>query len=213
MAADGPLRALDERVGRAARGRLVPGRFAEFFADLGNMTVALPVLAVALGYAAWRLRRATGRWWPAPLAAAVTMAAVPALVAPVKALLDRPAPPGPLAGTDGFYPSGHTATATIAYGAAAMLVLLSHRATGARRASPRGSGGAGGASAAGRGGPGRRGVAVVVAAVVLLNLGVGAGLVLRGYHWPLDVIGSWCLSGALLTALLAVCRRWLVPRG
>ncbi|MGQ4357568.1 phosphoesterase, partial [Streptomyces drozdowiczii] len=35
-------------------------------------------------------------------------------------------------------------------------------------------------------------------AAVLLTAATGIGLVLRGYHWPLDVLGSWFLCGLLL---------------
>nr|MYU47647.1 phosphoesterase [Streptomyces sp. SID7803] len=35
-------------------------------------------------------------------------------------------------------------------------------------------------------------------AAVLLTATTGIGLVLRGYHWPLDVLGSWFLCGLLL---------------
>ncbi|WP_431041905.1 phosphatase PAP2 family protein [Streptomyces sp. P1-3] len=215
VAARGPLRSLDERIGRAARGRLLPGRLAEFFADLGNMAVALPVLGAALVYTGLRLRRAGVRWWPPPLAAAAAMAAVPLIVAPLKALVDRPAPPGPLAGTEGFYPSGHTATATVAYGGAALLVLLCHgterREDGGLREDGRHREDARHHEAARRRedarhrdtrGPRRRVAVAVAAAVALLNLCVGTGLVLRGYHWPLDVIGGWCLSGVLLSGVL-----------
>ncbi|TGA85934.1 phosphatase PAP2 family protein [Streptomyces palmae] len=187
VAADGPLRRLDERVGRGARGQLLPAPLAEFLADLGGLAVALPVLALAVGYAGWRLWRTGARWWwGVPLAGAVAMAAVPAAIAPVKALIDRPAPPGPLAGTDGFYPSGHTATAAVAYGAAALLLRCA--AARSRR-------------------PARRPSVAVRLALVLLNAGVGLGLVVRGYHWPLDVLGSWCLSGVLLLGLSLLCRR------
>ncbi|WP_342673147.1 phosphatase PAP2 family protein [Streptomyces sparsogenes] len=196
MAAHGPLRPLDERLDRALTApsgpgaTLLPSSAAEFFADLGNMTVALPVLAAVVGWVAWRERGAgatAARRWLPPLAAAVAMAAVPALVAPAKALVDRPGPPGPLADGSGFYPSGHAATAAVAYGAALLLLRpyprrpqhSRHRAL--RRA--------------------------LVALVALLNLAVGAGLVRRGYHWPLDVVGSWCLSGCLLGALWLVLRR------
>ncbi|OMI40618.1 integral membrane protein [Streptomyces sparsogenes DSM 40356] len=104
MAAHGPLRPLDERLDRALTApsgpgaTLLPSSAAEFFADLGNMTVALPVLAAVVGWVAWRERGAgatAARRWLPPLAAAVAMAAVPALVAPAKALVDRPGPPGP----------------------------------------------------------------------------------------------------------------------
>ncbi|WP_346265750.1 phosphatase PAP2 family protein [Streptomyces sparsogenes] len=98
-----------------------------------------------------------------------------------------PRPARPLADGSGFYPSGHAATAAVAYGAALLLLRpyprrpqhSRHRAL--RRA--------------------------LVALVALLNLAVGAGLVRRGYHWPLDVVGSWCLSGCLLGALWLVLRR------
>ncbi|MFD8343355.1 hypothetical protein ACFV2C_13875, partial [[Kitasatospora] papulosa] len=39
-----------------------------------------------------------------------------------------------------------------------------------------------------------------------------AGLVLRGYHWPLDVVAGWCLSGVLLLALRAVTRSGQLPK-
>lgn len=41
---------------------------------------------------------------------------------------------------------------------------------------------------------------------LVLTLATGIGLVLRGYHWPLDVIGSWALCGALLV-VVTMCRR------
>ncbi|WP_063728355.1 phosphatase PAP2 family protein [Streptomyces sp. RTd22] len=180
VAAHGPLRTFDERLGRAIAGSPFPSPAAEFSADLGNTAVALPVLGVALACTAWRTRGAVRRWWPGPLAAALAMAAVPALVAPLKALLDRPGPPGPLAGETGFFPSGHAATAAVAYGAAAVLLLPLVRAR-------------------------LRGW--LIGAVVLLNLAVGVGLVRRAYHWPLDVVGSWCLCGCLLWAVLRVRER------
>ncbi|MEU1668940.1 phosphatase PAP2 family protein [Streptomyces sparsogenes] len=203
MAAHGPLRSLDERLGRALTSpsgpgaALLPSPAAEFFADLGNMTVALPVLAAVVGWVAWRERGAgagagagAARRWLPPLAAAVAMAAVPALVAPAKALIDRPGPPGPLADGSGFYPSGHAATAAVAYGAA-LLLLRPYLGRPQHPQHPR-----------------HRALRrVLVAVVALLNLAVGAGLVRRGYHWPLDVVGSWCLSGCLLGALWLVLRR------
>ncbi len=59
--ADGPLLDLDARLSDAL---VRPDRASELLSDLGNAQVALPVLAVALAVAAWRLR-ATGvdRWW------------------------------------------------------------------------------------------------------------------------------------------------------
>lgn len=160
VAAHGPLRGLDERLGRAAVGT-APRALAELLADLGNTTVALPVLGAAIAVAALRHRR-----WAPPLAAALAMAAVPALVVPLKTWIARPGPPAMTPGAhDGFFPSGHAATAAVAYGAAVLLLTRSRW---------------------------------WLSACALLNAAVGAGLVLRGYHWPLDVAGAWCLSVPLL---------------
>ncbi|MEV0780783.1 phosphatase PAP2 family protein [Streptomyces sp. NPDC050433] len=137
------------------------------------MVVALPVLAVAIVYAAWR-----GHWARA-LAVVAAMAAVPALVMPLKLWIDRT---GPLTAESGYYPSGHTATAMVAYCGAALLL---RPRTGLGRAMP---------------------VAVVLSAAT------GIGLVLRGYHWPLDVLGSWLLCGMVL-ALLVAALRWIDNRG
>ncbi|MFI5521944.1 phosphatase PAP2 family protein [Streptomyces platensis] len=204
VAGHGPLRALDERLGRAVANGHLPTGIAEFWADLGNTAVALPVLCVvmvAAGWRGWRGRSeeapnggAPVRWWLPPLAAGLTLAVVPALVVPLKLWLARPGPPGMAGGPhDGFYPSGHGATAAVAYGVAALLVI---RGVQGRRA----------------GRPALRLFAPsVVAVVALLNVAVGLGLVRRGYHWPLDVLGSWCLATVLLAVWCAVCDRWSGP--
>ncbi|MBT2509706.1 phosphatase PAP2 family protein [Streptomyces sp. ISL-98] len=161
VAALGPLRRADERLDRAVVGR-GPASLTEFLADLGNLAVALPVLAAAVAYA---LRRGS------PLrasAAVLAIATVPALVAPLKSLIARP---GPLTAEAGYYPSGHAATAAVAYCGAALLVSAYVR-------------------------PGRRWWPSSLA--VVLTFAAGVGLVLRGYHWPLDVLGSWCLCLPLL---------------
>ena len=165
---DGPLLRVDERVSHAL---VHPDRVSAALAGLGNVEVAVPVLVVALLCAAWRARRTgTDRWWLPSAAAVVLMALVPALVVPLKELTDRPGTavsPG-----TGYYPSGHTATAAVAYGAATLLVLPWLRSTRTRRA--------------------------LVIGYGLLVLGVSFGLVRRGWHWPLDVVGSWCLCTVLL---------------
>lgn len=145
---------LDERVSRSLVD-LVPRPVSELGADLGNMTVALPVLACAMAYAVWRGRRAQA------LVAGLTMAAVPLLVIPLKEWTARPGPLEPWAA--GYYPSGHTATAMVAYVGAALLV--------SRRLLP---------------------------LAALLTALTGAGLILRGYHWPLDVLASLALCVPLL---------------
>ncbi|MGX2994211.1 phosphatase PAP2 family protein [Streptomyces sp. JNUCC 64] len=179
VAVRGPLLARDAALAARLRARGLPQGVAEVLADLGGVAVAVPVLAAVAGYAAWRARRAgRPRWWAGALAAAGAMAVVPLLVVPLKLALARPGPPG-AAGT-GYYPSGHTATAVVAYGAAVLLLLPWTRGRGARRA--------------------------LVAGCVALVLAVGYGLVRRGYHWPLDVVGSWALFAAPLVAF-ALARR------
>lgn len=158
----GPLARLDERVSRALVDT-VPRPLSELASDLGNMPVALPVLGCAMAYAVWRGR---GR---AALCAGLAMAAVPLLVVPLKVWTARPGPLEPWA--HGYYPSGHTATAMVAYFGAALLV--SNRL-------------------------------VPVAAV--LTAAMGTGLVLRGYHWPLDVVASLCL-GLWILAVSSTCTR------
>jgi undecaprenyl-diphosphatase len=170
VATSGPLRRADERLSRAAVGA-GPRWLTESLADLGNAQLALPVLAASITYAAGRACHAgVPRWWLPSLAAALAMAAVPSLVTPLKAALDRP---GPLTAETGCFPSGHTATAAVAYVGAALLLF-----------------------------PYTRGR--LLPAAVLLSTAAGVGLVLRGYHWPLDVVGSWCLSGLLLLPLLSL---------
>ncbi|WP_235192904.1 phosphatase PAP2 family protein, partial [Streptomyces viridochromogenes] len=172
VVADGPLVRVDERVSRAL---IHPDRFSELLADLGNVQVAVPVLAAVLLHVAWRARRiGRDRWWLPATAAAVLMALVPALVVPLKELTDRPGTPVMPPAT-GYFPSGHTATATVAYGSATLLLLPWLRTAYARRE--------------------------LLIACLVVNAAVGFGLIRRGYHWPLDVVASWCLGGMLLSSL------------
>ncbi|MEU1819613.1 phosphatase PAP2 family protein [Streptomyces roseifaciens] len=227
VAARGPVRTLDEDLGRTVAGSSFPGAAAQVLADLGNASVAVPVLVVAMAVSALLRRRGPRPWMP-PLWAALTMAAVPAVVVPVKSWIGRTGPPA-MAATgahDGFFPSGHTATAAVAYGAA-VLLLLAPRADSFRtpphagasvtpphaepaRALPH----AAAPAAAPADAPPHaepdgtrprnrhaRARAWAAVAYILLNAGVAVGLVRCGYHWPLDVVGAWCLSGVLLWAL------------
>ncbi|MFF5522081.1 phosphatase PAP2 family protein [Streptomyces coeruleorubidus] len=180
VVADGPLVRLDERV---SSGLVHPDGLSEFLSDLGNVQVAVPVLAAVLGYVTLRTRR-TDRWWLPVTAAALLMALVPALIIPLKELTDRPGTPAVPPAT-GYYPSGHTATAAVAYGCAALLLLPRLRTLYARRA--------------------------LVTACLVLVLGASYGLVRRGYHWPLDVVASWCLCAVLLSSLWLFLRRPMPP--
>ncbi|MET9152349.1 phosphatase PAP2 family protein [Streptomyces griseoflavus] len=183
---DGPLVDLDERL---SEDLVRPDRASELLSDLGNIEVAVPVLAVALAVAGWHgHRRGRDRWWLPPLAGAVAMALVPVLVAPLKEWTDRPGTPA-VPPAVGYYPSGHTATAVVAYGAATLLLLPLLRSPAVRR-----------------------GLVVLCGVLVL---GASYGLVRRGYHWPLDVAASWCLGAVLLTGwwLLAGRTGSPVPEG
>jgi undecaprenyl-diphosphatase len=152
---------------------------AQVLSDVGNVQVSVPLLLAAVAYACVRgLAARPPLWWLPPLAAVLALAAVPLVVGGVKSAVARPAPGKVHLGPDGyagFFPSGHTATSAVAIGAAALLVLPHVRRTVLRRTL------AGGA--------------------LLLAAAVGAALVWHGYHWPLDVVASWCLVGALLSVV------------
>lgn len=186
VVASGPVRDLDERLGRTLADPAARPSAAQFFADLGAPTVAGPVLLVGVCWAGRRAwRSGAEHWWCAPLAAVLAMVAVPAVVAPSQALVARPGPTGPLTGGDGYFPSGHTATAAVAYGAVLVLWLPAVQRRWARCA--------------------------VAGCYVALNVAVGIGLVWCGYHWPLDVLASWCLATLLLTAVVTVRGRRPAP--
>ncbi|WP_372478057.1 phosphatase PAP2 family protein [Streptomyces barringtoniae] len=171
----GPLLRLDSRLSRDLVHR---DGFGAYLSDLGNIQVAVPVLAAAVLYVLWRGRSTgTERWWLPPAAAAVLMALVPAIVVPLKDWTARPGTPV-VPPAVGYFPSGHTATAAVAYGSATLLLLPWLRSTAARRS--------------------------LVAGCAVLVLGVSYGLVRHGWHWPMDVVASWCLCTVLLTALSLV---------
>ncbi|OEU85917.1 hypothetical protein DB35_11470 [Streptomyces abyssalis] len=181
VAVDGPLAGLDVRLGDTLRRTSPPAAVAELFADLGNLAVALPVLAAAMTYAVvtggGREGQGARRWLP-PVCAALALVLTGVAVTLVKVWLGRPGPPG---GTN-YYPSGHTATAAVAFGGAALLFSLTAR---------------------------RPPYWPLPATAALLTLACSAGLVWRGYHWPLDVVASWCLSWVVLTGAVAVTLRGL----
>lgn len=153
---------------------------AQLLCDLGNIEAAVPVLLAAVVLTGWLGRRAGGpRWWLPPLAAVLAMVALPVIVSVVKSAVDRPAPGRihPTLNGYGYFPSGHAATAAVGYGLAALLVLPLLRRTAARVA--------------------------LAAATLALQAAVGVALVWRDYHWPLDVLGSWCLTLTLLCCVAA----------
>ncbi|MFI0512884.1 phosphatase PAP2 family protein [Streptomyces sp. WSLK1-5] len=144
--------------------------------------MALPLLVAALAYVTWRHRRTgTDRWWLPAAAGALLMGLVPAVVVPLKIWTDRPGTPVVRPGT-GYFPSGHTVTAAVAYGTATLFLLPLLRTPRTRRA--------------------------LILLCALLVLAVSYGLIRRGYHWPLDVLAGWCLSVVLLQLLVMVVRRY-----
>jgi undecaprenyl-diphosphatase len=154
---------------------------AQVLSDVGNVQVSGPVLLAGLVFAVWRGRRdGRPRWWLPPLAGVLVIVVVPVVVSKVKSAVARPAPGKIHLGPHtyaGFFPSGHTATSSVAVGTAVLLVLPWVRRPVARW--------------------------LLAAVTVLLLLAVGAGLVWHGYHWPLDVLASWCLAVALLALVAA----------
>lgn len=180
VAVDGPLLGLDRSVRRAVRAahpNSLLDPLGHLLSDLGSAVPAVPVLLAAGALAAWWWCRAgAARWWlPLPVAV-LASGLIPLLVVPAKAAFARPGPLGdPLTPEQwGWYPSGHTATATLSYGVAALLL--------ARVADPWVARG-------------------LTSGAVLLALGVGAGLVWSDFHWVLDVVASWCLAVLVLWAL------------
>ncbi|MFC7308729.1 phosphatase PAP2 family protein [Streptomyces monticola] len=181
------MRRADEGLGLLVGRSQFPDRAAELLADLGGITVAPLVLVAVLAYVA-RRGGASGEpcWWAAPFAALLALASVPVLVSALKALFDRQGPPG-MGTHGGFYPSGHSTTATVAYGAAALLLVPLVRSAYLRRELLIGAG--------------------------LLVAAVGLGLVRRGYHWPLDVVGGWLLGGMILIVMTLGARHLVRPAG
>ncbi|MFE2147253.1 phosphatase PAP2 family protein [Streptomyces sp. NPDC059456] len=90
--------------------------------------------------------------------------------------------PGPLEPwAAGYYPSGHTATAAAAYVGAALLI-----GPHARRPWP-------------------------MALALFLTAATATGLILRGWHWPLDVLASCFLCTPLLLLVARAAARAVRP--
>lgn len=139
-------------------------------ADLGGPLPAGFTLAAAALFAAWRLRRA----YPITIAAGAVLVVTVAVIAG-KDLIGRTGPSeSPLPADQwGFFPSGHTATSTICYGTAALLLGRVGSARAARWW--------------------RHGAVVSCAAI-------GLSLLWCDYHWLADVLAAWALCGIVLWA-------------
>lgn len=185
LVTDGPLLGLD----RWIRDQLVHlalvnpdpalNTLARKWTHIGSPEVSVPALTLCAGAAAVRTRS-----WKPLLAATLAGIALFATVIPGKIYFGRPGPDGmPLApGAWGWYPSGHTSTATVCLGAAAWL-LASSFALSARL---------------------RRALYAATAAVCV---SVGFCLMWCDFHWFLDVLAGGCLSGVILWSVI----RW-TPR-
>ncbi|MFI7242520.1 phosphatase PAP2 family protein [Streptomyces qinglanensis] len=111
----GALVRRDEELGAAVRRAAPPEMPAELLSDLGNLEVALPLLAAAMALSL--LRSGGRRWWPVVCYGTAVALMVP-LVLGLKAWTDRVGP----SGGGGFYPSGHAATTAAALGGALLLL-------------------------------------------------------------------------------------------
>ena len=131
----GPLLSVD----RAVRGDVQAvatahslawvGDIAEYWTDLGSVAVAGPLLAVAAGVACVRARRVDrgGRWWRSAVTALLGALLLLGTVIPLKDVIGRPGPGGVAATDGGYFPSGHTATATVCLALAVWLVARGRR--------------------------------------------------------------------------------------
>jgi undecaprenyl-diphosphatase len=156
--------------------------FARTLTFLGSSPVLYAVLLA--GVIIGRLRRNV----LLPLCCLLWFAAGQLVRTGINQGIARPRPPAALhlTSASGYaFPSGHTTSATIGYGLAALLVGSYMR--GHRR---------------GR----RRSIAAAVVVAVVLAVGVGCSRVYLAVHWPSDVAGGWMLGLAWLAlgALVAL---------
>ncbi len=189
VAGHGPLWRWDVRVDAAvlrAAARWPRVRpVAQGAADLGDLVVALPVLAAAVAWAG-RARRE----WRSAVACAALLAVTGVVVSVAKAAVARPVPgtarpAARVAGHSGYFPSGHAAAWAMACALTVVVLARACRTAAARR--------------------------TLVCAAVPLQLVAGAGLVWRGYHWPLDVVAAWCVCWVVLVAGWRVRSWWGSP--
>lgn len=149
-----------------ARGGLL-AFLAEAVTFVGSTIGLAALTAVVAAWLGWRVSR-----WRAALALVLTMVGADLLTRTLKGWVGRPRPPVavmvPPPATDPAFPSGHTTSSTVFFGAVALLVVLGVLP------SPR---------------P-RLAVGLCAAAVTL----VGFSRVVLGYHWMTDVVGGWVIG-------------------
>lgn len=182
---NGPITTLDirfrDRIQRAARAPSMAWTFhpGRALADLGNESFTFPIIIAVTALAA----RAARSWRPVliGLGAFATLGTVIIF----KTWLDRPGPGKAVFGDAdlGFFPSGHTADALLAYGTSALLlcvyVLPDSRLNADAHRSRR----------------------TIVATAILLVLATIFGLLWSNFHWLSDTVGSLCWCGAALAVM------------
>lgn len=167
----GPLTRVDVAVrdGLGAYTAAHPGVWwlAQLAADIGTPWLA----AVLLGVVAVVL--AAERHSASPIyRAAFALFLLGVTVLFMKGLVHRPGPAGGMpTGPNGFFPSGHTASALTGYGTIALL-LAAGRARAVRL--------------------------LLLSALAVLGVLTGTGLLVCAYHWLTDVLASVVLSFAIL---------------
>lgn len=171
VVAGGPLTRVDAgaRDGLRAYTAAHPGIQwpAQLAADIGTPWLAALLLVVVACVLAARRRTASPVY-----RATFALFLLGVSVLSLKGVIDRPGPGGGAApGLDGFFPSGHTASALTCYGAIALLL-------------------AAGRTAAVR--------ALLLTALAVVGVLTGAGLLVREYHWLTDVLAAAVLGFAIL---------------
>lgn len=147
--------------------------------DLANPVPGTTVLGVATAGVTYLTRR----WWP--IITAISSGAFLLIVIPLlKVIVARPGPGQLTLGNArlGFFPSGHTATAILCWGTAALIVNGFVASRTARR--------------------------TITAVTTVLIATIGSALIWCDFHWLSDVLASAFLCGAVLFAL----HRFAIPR-
>lgn len=182
---NGPITTLDlwfrDRIQHAARARSMAWTFhpGRALADLGNESFTFPIIIAVAALAA----RAARSWRPVliGLGAFATLGTVIFF----KTWIDRPGPGTAVFGNAdlGFFPSGHTADAVLAYGTSALLLCVYVLPDSRLNADA------------------HRSRQTIVATAIVLVLATIFGLLWSNFHWLSDTVGSLCWCGAALAVM------------
>ncbi|HEX2851238.1 MAG TPA: phosphatase PAP2 family protein [Acidimicrobiales bacterium] len=185
--AKGPLTRLDTRIANRLNDVVYRSpaavRILEIISWMGKPVSLWIVGAIAAGYVWWRGRHRLAAFL------VVTPVVGGLIDTAVKILVNRPRPhvDHPIATAAGkSFPSGHSMSSTITYGALLLVFLPAFR---------------------------RRWRPYVVAATVVLVLAIGCSRLLLGVHFLSDVIGGFVLGLAWLAAAVAAFETWREEEG